>query len=96
MKKIIDANFYPVLSWHPSWPRKEGEKLEADLWEETNKWDGGIILWLVSPDKKVHEPIDYHEKKTGKVTSAKQLEEKIREILKKNDVVFVEPKEEKK
>jgi hypothetical protein len=83
----VESNFFPILTWHPSWPRKVNEKLEPELWEETNGWDRSVILWLVSPDKKVHEPIDYHE-----VKDAQQLEERIRAILKKNGVTMVEPR----
>jgi hypothetical protein len=82
----VESNFFPILAWHPSWPRKKEEKLEPELWEETNGWDRSVILWLVSPDKKVHEPIDYHE-----VKDAPQLEERIRVLLKKNGVTIVEP-----
>ena len=63
--------------------------MEPELWEETNTWDKSIILWLVSPDKKLHEPIPYHE-----IKGAQQLEERIREILKKNSIPFVEPKKQ--
>jgi hypothetical protein len=90
VKKIIESNFYPVLTWHPSWPRKAGEKLEPELWEETNGWDPSVILWLVSPDKKVHEPIKYHD-----VKNAHELEAQMRAILKKSGVALIEPKTEK-
>jgi len=90
VKQIIESNFHPIRTWHPAWPRKAGEKLEPELWEETNKWDPSIILWLVSPDKKVHEPIKYHD-----VKGAQALEAQMRDILKKNGVAFIEPKKEK-
>ena len=81
-----------MLTWHPSWPRKKDGKdveTEPELWKETNEWNGGIILWLVSPDRKIREPIPYQGKEG--VTTAKRLEETIREILKKHGVEFVEP-----
>ena len=89
MKKVIEANFYPVLSWHPRFPRKvdgkEVPQLEPELWEETNAWNGGVILWVVSPDRKVREPIHY------KGMTAEKLEARIREILKEHAVPFVDP-----
>ena len=51
---------------------------------------GLFVSGAFSPDKKVHEPIEYHE-----VKGAQQLEGRIREILRKNSVTFVEPKEDK-
>ena len=95
MKKIISANLLPVLTWHPSWPR-DGKKLEEDLWNETHGWNQGIILWLVSPDKKKREPVPYVDRETYRVTTAKQLEAKIREVFKKHKLKFVEPKPDPK
>ena len=80
-----------MLTWHPRAPRPDGKYKESEIWEETRKWDppnAEYILWLTSPDKKKKEPIDY-----SSVTDPKKFEEKIREILKKHDVRFVEPKE---
>ena len=91
MKKIIEANFYPVLTWHPNRPRADGKYKEPEIWAETRKWDPPNrenILWLCSPDKKEREPVDYSE-----IADAKALEIKLREILKKHAVPFVEPKE---
>ena len=90
MKRIIEANFHPVLAWHPTWPREDKKYAEGELWEETNKWNEGKILWLVPPDKKVREPIDYRGK--GGVMTAESLEKEIRRILQKHDLKLVEPK----
>ena len=80
-----------MLAWHPSWPREDKKYAESKLWEETHLWNKGKILWLVSPDKKVREPIDYYG--TSGVTTAEGLEKEIRRILGKHDVKFLEPKE---
>lgn len=80
------------MTWHPSWPREDGKKLEEDLWYETHAWNGTIILWLVSPDRKARVPIQYRDPKTYRITTAKQLEAEFRAILKKHKVAFVEPK----
>ena len=93
MKKIIEANFHPVLTWHPKAPRADGKYKETEIWEETRSWDPPgheYILWLASPDKKAKEPIDYL-----KNTDPKQLEARFREILKKHSMNFVEPGQEK-
>ncbi len=87
MKGIIEASFHPVLTWHPAWPRKEGEKLEPEIWDETNGWNGGVILWIVSPDRKIREPIEYLKHKDPKA-----LEERIREIARKHSIKLEEPK----
>jgi hypothetical protein len=80
-----------VLTWHPAWPREKGKEIEPELWKETHGWNQGVILWLVSPDKKIKEPIPYRDKKKGGTLSAKQLEARFKEILKKHKVEFVEP-----
>jgi hypothetical protein len=80
-----------VLTWHPRAPRPDGKYKENEIWEETRKWDPPNIehiLWFASPDKKQKEPIDY-----SIVMDPKVFEEKIREILKKHEVRFIEPKE---
>ena len=85
MKKIVEANFVPVLTWRD-------KKIETELWDETEKWQPTAILWIVSPDKKIREPIAYKDKKTFAPITAKQLEAALREIAKKHKLKFVEPK----
>lgn len=85
MKKIIESNFHPVLTWLPRMPRKPGLVIEEEIWSESDTWNDEIILWLVSPDKKIREPIDYH-----KAMTPDKLEAVIRELLKKNGVAFKE------
>lgn len=56
------------------------------------KWEPGTILWIVSPDKKIREPILYKDKKTHGPITPKRLEEALKAILKKHDLKFVEPR----
>jgi hypothetical protein len=80
-----------VLTWHPAWPREKGKEIEPELWKETHGWNRGVILWVVSPDKKIREPIPYWDKEKRGTLSAKGLEARFKEILKKHEVKFVEP-----
>jgi hypothetical protein len=69
-EKVLDwlaQSCHCVVSDHPTAPNRR----EAAIWDESDRWDPGPLLWLVSPDRKQHVPVDAEE--SGRPVDAGKL-----------------------
>ena len=64
-----------VVSDYPAAPNRR----EAAIWDESDRWDPVPLLWLVSPDRKRHVPVDAEE--AGSPVDAPKLLERLKAAL---------------
>ncbi|MEE8104693.1 MAG: hypothetical protein V3T86_04065 [Planctomycetota bacterium] len=77
---LIHENFHSVISDHP----RSRTKREPKLWKKSDAWDPKVYIWLISPDKKQHRPLDH--KKDGRVIDSRELQKRLEAFLKEHDV----------